>query len=373
MGRAVDPPAPRVGAVSGRCDEGGVALPVLLLLMLALSVLAHGILLLARDTRRSARVWSAVAQGRVAAEVGVREAVAGWRGWAGLRPALWSDRVVVGGELGPRARYHVRLRTLGPEFRLLEGEGTVDGEWVSVRVGRVVWLLDPVARLGSARAAVEAGGPIRVEMGADVSGGEVSRAPAEWPAGLCWPYRQALDSLFPVGRMPPTAPLPAGHGLAPGLGLLSADTLAARADILLPAGARAHPKPDVVEGACRPGPLNWGRPDDPSEPCGHHLPLVAGEGSLVVAGGQGQGILVVAGDLRVTGGARFHGVVLVAGDLEVGDASRIEGLVRAAGTVTVHTGGFVVGRGCVVLRALEAASTLRGPVAPPDGSWLSPL
>lgn len=355
---------------------GGMALPVLLLVILALSVLAHGTLLLARDTLGSARAEAGVTQRRVAAEAGVRDALDAWRVWGRLRPLLWDGPIVAEGRLGPRAGYRVRVRSLGPEFRLLEGEGTTDGGGAAVRVGRVVWLLDPVARLGAARAAVEAGGVVRLEPGSTLSGSDVSRPPDGWPADVCRPYREALDSLFPAGVIPQVGALPPGEGGAsgiPGLGLLSADTLSARADFFLPAGARVSPAPDVEDGECVAGPSNWGDPGDPSASCGVRLPLVAGAGSLIVDGGEGQGILVVPGDLVVTGGALLHGIVLVGGGLEVGGGSRIEGLVRAGGDVMLRDGGSISARGCVGLRALDARPDLRRPVLPTGGSWLSPL
>lgn len=351
----------------------GVALPVLLLLVLALAALSHGVLVLAQDALRSARAGAAVAQARVAAEVGVVEASSSWAGWSGSPLAMWDARTAAEGGLGARARYRVRLRSLGPEFRLLEGEGRVEPEGVTRRVARVVWTLDPVVRVGAALAAAEVGGRVRIESGSTVSGHGVDLFPDGWPPGVCDPYRQALDSLFPARLIPATASLPVADRPRPGTGLLSLDTLLTRADVTLGPTARVSPAPEVEDGACVAAPSNWGDPGDPSGPCGGRLPLVAATGSLVMEGGEGQGILAVAGDLRVAAGARFAGVVLVAGRLEVDGAARIEGLARMGGDLDVRGGGTIAGRGCPALRALEAAPGLREPILPAAGSWLSPL
>lgn len=354
-------------------SRAGVALPVLLLLALALAALSHGVLVLARDAFRSVRAWTAVAQGRVAAEVGVAEAVSSWTDGPGTPPGLWEARAVVEGDLGPHTGYRVWLRRLGPEFRLLEAEGRVEPEGVSRRAARVVWTLDPVARLGAAGGVAEVGGRVRVEGDSSVSGRRIGLDPDGWAPGVCDAYREALDALFPEGSLAATAPLPTAHRPRPGLGLLPLDTVLARADVSFPPGARVSPAPEVEEGTCVDASSNWGRPADPAAPCGDRLVVAAGTGSLVVEGGEGQGILAVAGDLRMDTDARFAGVVLVGGRLEVEEGARIEGIVRVGGNLEVRDAGVVLGRGCAALRALEAATGLGEPIHPVGGSWLSPL
>ena len=75
-------------------------------------------------------------------------------------------------------------------------------------------------------------------------------------------------------------------------------------------------------------PTNWGDPYNPGGACGDHFPTVYSVDDLVVTGGQGQGILVVEGDLTVGGDFRYFGVVIVLGRfLSVGLGSQISGAV----------------------------------------------
>jgi hypothetical protein len=55
-------------------------------------------------------------------------------------------------------------------------------------------------------------------------------------------------------------------------------------------------------------------PDSPGG-CGSQVPVVLAVGDLTVDGGDGQGVLLVTGDLHVRGGFRFRGLVIVRGRL----------------------------------------------------------
>ena len=59
---------------------------------------------------------------------------------------------------------------------------------------------------------------------------------------------------------------------------------------------------------------NWGDPSPPDNDCSTYFPTIYSRGNLSVGGGAvGQGILVVEGDLSVTGHFEFYGVVIVTG------------------------------------------------------------
>jgi hypothetical protein len=71
-------------------------------------------------------------------------------------------------------------------------------------------------------------------------------------------------------------------------------------------------------GVCdRSAILNWGDPNRAVSPraCEKYFPVVYAAGDLQVSGGTGQGILLVEGDLRVTGDLVFDGIVIVRGSL----------------------------------------------------------
>ena len=77
---------------------------------------------------------------------------------------------------------------------------------------------------------------------------------------------------------------------------------------------------------------NWGD-TIPSAPCGSYFPLIyhGGPSLRIQSGGQGQGILLVDGDLELRGGFSFYGIIIVQGALETqGAGERIVGAVMAS-------------------------------------------
>jgi hypothetical protein len=141
-----------------------------------------------------------------------------------------------------------------------------------------------------------------------------------------------------------------------------------RAAIRPPAGYNAGvPGPVVRDGDCDTSEMtNWGDPGR-SSPCAGWLPVVHAAGDLTVVGGTGQGVLLVDGDLHLSGGFDFVGAVIVAGRISIGPGgSRLTGGVRAG--EIVDAGGLslpsssIVRSSCALRDALLAAGTL-GPVA----------
>ena len=123
-------------------------------------------------------------------------------------------------------------------------------------------------------------------------------------------------------------------------------------------------------GRCAmPSPTNWGAPLDTSDPCIRYKPVVKSEGALTMNGGQGQGVLLIAGDATFRSAARYYGLVVVGGDLRVIEGSEIYGLVRVRGVVSIRGRSSIVGSGCAVLSALDAAKQLRELTPIPESTW----
>jgi hypothetical protein len=76
---------------------------------------------------------------------------------------------------------------------------------------------------------------------------------------------------------------------------------------------------------------NWGEPYEVSlfPACRTFFPIIYSTGDIHISGGRGQGILLVNGDLELTGGFEFDGVVIVRGN------------VRTTGTGNHITGGLM--------------------------------
>ena len=138
------------------------------------------------------------------------------------------------------------------------------------------------------------------------------------------------------------------------------------------AGGSWRIRPQSAGGKClTAAPDNWGDPYDPAGVCGDHFPLVFSTADLRVSGGRGQGVLIVDGDLWITGGFQYFGLVIIRGALVSTGTGGIRGAVIAANHASRQNS--VLGEtelqysSCVLRRSL--AGTGRG-VLLRERSWL---
>jgi hypothetical protein len=102
------------------------------------------------------------------------------------------------------------------------------------------------------------------------------------------------------------------------------DQLAALAQVQL-AGGNYKTAPVLTGGACdRTNLTNWGDGMNPAAPCGNYFPIVHISGDVVLNGDQGQGILLVDGDLEIQGSYQYYGIVLVKGRLKTSGGGSTE-------------------------------------------------
>jgi hypothetical protein len=104
--------------------------------------------------------------------------------------------------------------------------------------------------------------------------------------------------------------------------------LAAAATIQLSPGSYA-PAPVITGGACTASNTNWGSPLLPAGPCGKRYPIVHVSnfnGTTNITGGTGQGILLVDGDLTISGAFTYYGIIIVRGKMST----------TAGGTPTIY-------------------------------------
>ena len=143
--------------------------------------------------------------------------------------------------------------------------------------------------------------------------------------------------------------------------------LAARATITNP-GGNINTNPSFnADGSCNKDDLNnWGDPHNPTSRCGNYFPIIHVVGSMIVNNTQGQGILLVDGDLTVNGSWDFYGIVIIQGDLKT----------AGGGTADAHFWGGVMAKNadlstqnlnghatlnfssCSILAALQAQSPI---------------
>lgn len=344
----------------------GFALPLALAVMVAtaiLSVTSLQVALVDFQANRGARLST---RALFAAEAGAQRTLATWATgpWSALTPG---DSASTGwASLPDGSRYRsVVLRvddgsTGTPLFRVLT-EGRPSRTATARRQVLTMITGGAAESLCCEGAAVVAG---RLLARGESSGGGRGRGrvatppptvdgrdfiPSAW-AGTCPTATSALPGVV-VSRsrdvilrrnaeVEGSPPIREDRGLGPSvaevLGGTAYDDLAARADVILPPGARFRSAigPQASQGECATSASgNWGAPETPGSVCWNYLPIIHARGDLRIdRGGRGQGILLVDGDLTVRDGFRFYGIVVVKGKTTWRDGSTL-------------TGGIVIGGG----------------------------
>ncbi len=350
-----------------------------LLLLLAVTGVGHTLLVMTRSEFFVSQArWDLLTR-RFAAEAGRNVISRALTGTDSLPRGEWVS--IGSASVPPRARYDVRGVRLSREILLIHSEG-----WLETGPGRdrqvgLYWAMDPVARFSAARGILESGGPTKVEAGSMVDPSLIHDTPAPWPEGICDRFSPDVDTLFVDGLSlqgelhedPRAEPggVPVSGAVEPrlpSLGLLGHDALIEGA--VLHVSGPVSPAPVLRLGRCAASSAtNWGAPLDSSDPCGAYRPVVSSNGSLIVDGGQGQGILLVSGDAIFRSAARYYGLVVVAGDLEITEESEIHGLVRVRGAVLLRGRSSIVGSACAALSALDDAIQLRELAPIPESAW----
>jgi hypothetical protein len=122
-------------------------------------------------------------------------------------------------------------------------------------------------------------------------------------------------------------------------------------------------------GACDQTVLtNWGDPLNPTAPCGGYFPIIHITGSATINGQEGQGILLVDGDLSVQGGFQFYGITIIQGSLITagggGTPAHFWGATMVHDSVTLGAVNSITGSAnllyssCAVQRALEMTAVV---------------
>ncbi len=333
-----------------RIDRSGLALPLLLLLLLALSAFGHGALLLARRELQAVWAYGHFARAKAAAEIGLRLAWSVPHDSAGARPPL-VEQDLVDGQTEDGLQYRGTRRWLDTEFFLLEGIGGSRG-WVGeYRSGWIGWTMVPAKRIQAFLAALEAGESVEGMGDPDPPGLKSATLPEDWPGGACESYEPLLDSLllewsplaFTINEPEEERGTRPGSSI-PGLGPLSGTALLSLSTEAM-----------TLEGRSRlDAPL--GCPDSGG-------PVLTGTaGDLRLDGGRLCGLLLVGGSLELGGSATFQGLALVGGDMILRGRAKVEGMARVRNRFFRRDEAAFRASFCPVLRALDQIPSLRHPI-----------
>lgn len=348
--------------------ERGVAVPLALLLLVALSLLGSGMLALAGREALASRSAEALALGRFAARGAVVLATDRLERDSLEIGSLWTSVPVLNGS-ARGVRFGANVQSLGGEWSLVRGWGRAHPMAPTIESAVVLWALRPLDRVAAAAAVLEHGGAIQVASGATILGDGL-KDPGEG-TDQCAPYRSDLDSVFPSDRLPTSVALPGSERELPALGLLGPEDLRDR--VTPRSVGSVSPSPMVESGRCVDADDNWGSPVDPAGPCGGRRTARYVNGDLLMEGGQGQGLLMVAGSLTLSDSAAFVGMVVVGEELQLEPGARIVGLVRTGGDVGLAAESAIEGRLCPALLALQGIPPLYAPIPVPGGAWLRPF
>lgn len=338
--------------------RGGAALVLVVLLVLALTVMGHGLLVLATSEAGSSASGGVAVAERLVVRAALHAAVERLVSGDSLPRLAVGDRSIL-----PVSPGRVEVEGASAEVVLVEARAAEDRDRSLVAA---VWGLDAVIRAAAREAVAEAGGPVSAAVGAIGAGGfwDHSVDPTCAALGVRMDSLRAARGLpRPEGRLsggaPDGMPIPPSAA-ARTLGLLGPDSLAARL-ALLPPGL-VTPTPTTVGGTCTLQPFNWGSPNEPEGPCGDRRVGFQVPGSLEVRGGEGQGLLLVEGDLSLQGETLFAGLVLVGGDLTLSGGATLRGAARAGGNIRVEGESTIVGAACPVALALGSLPQLLRPL-----------
>src|SRR5712691_9503103 len=324
-------------------DERGMALAVAIFALVVVGALVAGAFFAGTQEQRVGENQRRVFTSFGVAEAGVQERVMSW------------DPTT----MNKRATYPADSVVIGPNAPTPNGTGSY-GVY-SCKVGSNVFLIDVTGRdKASAAGAIAGGGGARQRIGmitriapvdfgihaslttqgsvsvggnADINGAD--QIPTGWtscdPPGPPQPgVRDQGGNVSESGNgtvlgNPPVVNDPTiSNNTFNVFGGATFAQLAARATITIPSGNYST-APVVTNGVCDKAVLtNWGDGDNPAGACGSYFPIIYATGTITLNNTQGQGILLVNGDLNIQGSYQFYGIVIIQGDLKTAGGGKTE-------------------------------------------------
>lgn len=350
-------------------QQQGAALLLAVVALAAIGAMVAGCFLAGWLEQRSAAAGRYGAAAFEAAEAGAAQTIGSWSPALSRLP-LHADSVALTGRSG-LTDYTATVTRLAAETFLVRSKGrrlAAGGTALAERlVGVFVRLDGAEVDHGSA---LTLAGPATVANADVVDGsdhvppgwGSVCSAPADVPAIRSGGSSVATDSGPPAPVVVDTV---IGSGTFRSFGAVTFDQLAGQASHEL-GGTIGPLAPSAAGGRCNQASgTNWGEPvTGPGSiaECFGFLPVVYAPGDLALAGGRGQGVLLVRGNLELSGGVEFTGVIVVLGRVTTsGAGGRVTGtmLVGGTGMSTLGSGSSISFSSCAVRRALQATGVPR--------------
>jgi hypothetical protein len=371
-------------------DERGVALAMAIFALVIIGILVAGSFFAGRLEQQSGQNTLFAAQAAEAAEAGLSDALGVTYSSASTLQAIPVGTSSAGATvtLASGTTYTPSVDRLSDGLFLYRSVGSRQSAGTTVATRSVGTLV----RLLSANIAVNAGltalGDVMVGGNSRVSGNDAT--PSEWSDnGVSCPptanvtgvrYNGTLDqkgSAAITGYPDPSTLDPTlnstnifgGTNFA-ALKAMKTLTLSGNVSGLAADSTGTPPKCDASLES------NWGAPTDPGNVCFEYFPIIYHYGDLSISGsGEGQGILLVEGNLTVQGRIDFYGPVIVTGGVDVrgtgSDDVKFYGGILAQ-NVTLDdsrlTGNATVNySSCAIKRALQGSAI---PTPLSERSWV---
>jgi hypothetical protein len=363
-------------------DERGMALAVAIFALVVVGAMIAGAFFAGTQEQRVGENQRRVQTSFGVAEAGTQERVMTWDpGTMNKRKSFPEDSVVINPTVAPggTGTYFGYSYKLGPNIFLIDvtGRDRASNAGAIAGGGGAKQRLGMIARIAPVdfgiKASLTTQGGVSVGGNAEIDGADQN----PWPS--CDPPGPSMAGVRDKGGTVTTGGNGEVNGIPPVVndptlndasfttfGGATFAQLAARATVVVPAGNYST-APVVTNGVCDKTVLtNWGDGDNPLAPCGTYFPIIYASGSIILNNTQGQGILLVNGDLEIQGSYNFYGVVIILGDLKT----------SGGGTTEAHFWGGVMAKNadlsvqnlsgkatlnyssCSILAALQATSQI---------------
>jgi hypothetical protein len=347
-----------------------MALALAIFALVVVGALVAGAFLAGHLEQRTGRGTLYAAQAADAAEAGAAETLASWDAATlnALAPGATAAFPPV--PLGGRTAYRPTVTRLNGQLFLIQSLGTRANAEGGTLARRTVGVVARLVSLGSGpEAALTVGKPVESVGSQVVISGNDSAA-----------VRQGLDCA-PGPSRTPTRTAPPSSTSAAVFGDVTFDRLKAHATVVLPdttLPSALHPS--LTATGCDTGDRsNWGEPRRSEGTavgaCGTYFPIVYASGSRlsIAAGGRGQGILLVEGDLDIAGDFDFTGLIVVRGGIRTSATrTRIGGALMAAnasgGSRNLLAGGTTIQYSSCALREALGGAAFAEPMG--QRSWV---
>jgi len=365
-------------------NERGIALAVAVFALVVIGALVAGTFFAGRLEQQTGRNSMLAAQAAQVAEAGLGDAVSATLNASTLNAlaiAPTGNGVAIADYSGPTGSHLTATRTVKRMSENLFLVTVLGAKTDNAGNKLAQQSLAQLIRLNSANISVSAGltaiGKVSIGGNSTVSGFDAT--PPEWTAaGVSCPPLDDVAAVRYNGQVTATGSstvkgdpnreqdnaMTAGNMLGGSsfdqLKALATLTLSGNVSGLGPVTKGNPAKCDIsVES-------NWGAPTDKASPCFTYFPIVYHYGDLSISGsGEGQGILLVEGNLQVQGRIDFYGPVIVTGGVNIrgtgSDDVKFYGGVLAQ-DVTLDdsklTGNAMVNySSCAIKRALSGSAT----------------